>query len=110
MINYTTPTIRLIVEGKDITANDIRVTLEQGKTELTKKGTDLTVQAVTHGQVTDSEITFVLSQTESGAFDFNRSVSIQVNWITSDGVREATNIQTLPVMRNLLDEVIEYGN
>lgn len=110
MINYTTPTIQLTVEGVDITSDDIYVTLEQGSTELTKKGNDLTTQTVTHGQVTDTEITFMLTQTESASFDFSRSVSLQVNWITSGGVRSATDIKTIPVMRNLLDEVLEYGN
>ena len=110
MINYTTPTIQLTIEGKDISSHDIYATLEQGAVELTKTGNDLSVQTDTHGQITDTIITFVLTQLESASFDFTRSVSVQVNWISSSGVREATNIQTIPVMRNLLAEVIEYGN
>ena len=35
---------------------------------------------------------------------------IQVNFIDSDGVRDATNPVTISVMRNLLDKVIEYGD
>jgi hypothetical protein len=105
MINYTTPVIKLMVEGIDLTGYDVYVTLEQGQKELTKSGTDLIIQAVTVGQNTDTEIDFSLTQEESGSFDFNRTVSIQVNWISS-GVRSATDIKTIPVMRNLLDEVI----
>ena len=110
MINYTTPTIHLIVEGVDISSDEIYVTLEQGQTELTKTGTDLTVTAVTVGQNTDTDIVLVLSQEESASFNPCKNVMVQVNWISSAGVRDATEIKTINVMKNLLDEVIEYGN
>lgn len=110
MINYTTPTISLTVEGYDITAHDVYVSLEQGATELVKTGAALTMTAVTVQQQTDTNITFMLTQEESAAFNYNRAVSVQVNWITSGGVRSATEIKVIPVMRNLLDEVIQYGN
>ena len=110
MINYTTPSISLVVESVDLTGNDVYVTLEQGSHELTKTGSDLIITTDTHGQQTDTEIVFTLSQTESASFNINKSVSVQVNWITSSGVRDATEIKTIGVMRNLLDEVIEYGS
>lgn len=110
MINYTTPTISLTVEGVDITTNDVYVTLEQGNKELTKSGSDLTIAAETVGQTTNTNISFVLTQEESASFRFNSSVNVQVNWISSSGVRAATEIKNINVMRNLLDEVIEYGN
>lgn len=110
MINYTTPTITLTVEGVDISANDIYVSLEQGHIELTKSGSDLIVTTDTHGQVTDTVITFTLTQEESATFNFGKSVSVQVNYISAQGVRDATEIKTIGVMRNLLDEVIAYGN
>lgn len=110
MINYTTPTIPLTVEGVDLTGNDVYVSLEQGKTELTKTGADLVIETETQGQTTDTNITFTLTQTESAMFDFGKSVSIQVNYINSSGVRDATEIKTIRVMRNLLDEVIAYGD
>ena len=110
MIRFTTPTISLVVEGVDISDKDIRVTLEQGNVELTKKGADLTVSTTTHSQVTDTNISFMLSQTESAAFKMNVGCSLQVNWITSGGIRQATEIKSVPVMRNLLDEVIAYGD
>ena len=110
MINYTTPTISLTVEDVDLTGNDVYVSLEQGKTELTKTGTDLIIDTETQGQQTDTTITLTLSQTESASFDFGKSVSVQVNWINSSGVRDATEIKTIGVMRNLLDKVISYGN
>ena len=110
MINYTTPTISLVVEGVDISAHDIYVSLEQGGKELTKTGTDLTVTTTTVQQVTNTNISFTLTQLESASFDFNRNVNVQVNWITASNVRGATEIKNISVMRNLLDEVIEYGN
>ena len=110
MINYTTPTITLTVEGVDLTGKDIYVTLEQGAKELNKSGTALTVTTDTHDQITDTVIQFTLSQEESAAFRFNIAASVQVNWISSDGVRAATEIKTIGVMRNLLDRVVEYGN
>lgn len=110
MINYTTPTISLTVEGVDISSDDVYVTLEQGSHELTKSGTDLNITTDTHDQTTDTNITFVLTQSESASFRFNSAVGVQVNWISSSGVRAATEIKQISVMRNLLDEVIEYGN
>ena len=94
----------------DITDKEIYVTLEQGNIELSKTGSDLTATAVTVGQTTDTDITFVLSQEETGQFNLCKNVAIQVNWIGSNGVRAATEIKAIGVMANLLDEVIEYGN
>lgn len=109
MIRYTTPILPLEVEGIDLTANgDVYVTLEQGSLELTKKGADLTVSYDAESDL--STITFTLSQEETAAFNINRSVDVQVNFINSAGVRDATNIATVPVLRNLLDKVISYGD
>lgn len=106
MINYTTPTISLTVEDIDLTGKDVYVTLEQGSHQLTKKGNELAISV----EDTDTNITLTLTQEESGMFDYSRNVAIQVNWISSNGVRSATDIKKIDVMRNLLDEVIEYGN
>lgn len=106
MIKYTTPTISLTVEGVDITAHDIYVTLEQGTTELIKTGSDLIVST----DEGDTSIIFTLTQEESAMFDYNNRAAIQVNWITSAGVRSATEIKSIGVLRNLLDKVIAYGD
>lgn len=109
MINYTTPSITLEVEGADLTGNqDVYVTIVQGSIELTKKGTDLTV---TYDSTTEiSSIVFTLTQEESAQFAFSRSAQLQVNFINASGVRDATNIAQIDVLKNLLDEVIEYGS
>lgn len=106
MVNYTTPTISLIVEGVDITQHDIYVTIEQGKTELIKKGSDLIVSK--DGE--DTSIILTLTQEESAMFDYNNRAAVQVNWITSQGVRSATEIKTIRVLQNLLDKVVSYGD
>lgn len=110
MINYTTPTITLIVEGVDITNDDVYVSLKQGSIEITKTDADLTVNSETIGEITNTKIEFTLTQQESAAFSTKDVVSAQVNWINADGVRAATGITTLKVRRNLLDEVINYGD
>lgn len=110
MINYTTPTLSLTVEGVDLTPHNVYVSLEQGTHELHKSGNDLVVTTDTHGQTTDTIITLTLTQEESASFNVNKSVNVQVNFITADGVRDATEIKTISVMRNLLDEVIGYDH
>lgn len=110
MINYTTPTISLTVEGVDLSGMDVYVSLEQGQKELTKTGGSLIIEPIIGTGTTDTSIVFALTQEESASFDFGKSVSVQVNFINASGVRDATEIKAVPVMRNLLDEVIAYGN
>lgn len=106
MINYTTPTISLTVEEVDLTGTDVYVSLEQGNHELTKSGSDLIIST----DEGDTNIIFTLTQEESASFNFGKSVSVQVNWISQAGVRDATEIKSVGVMRNLLDKVISYGD
>lgn len=110
MIRYTTPTISLTVEKADLTGKDVYVSLEQGSMILTKSGSDLTVTVTTVDEQPMTTISFTMTQEESATFNENKSVSVQVNFISADGVRAATGIKTIKVMRNLLNEVIEYGD
>lgn len=110
MINYTTPTLYLTVEDVDITSNEVYVSLEQGKIELTKSGSDLTMTAETEQGQTNTYIEVLLTQEETAAFNWGRPCEVQVNWITASDVRAATYIVTIPVLRNLLDKVVHYGN
>ena len=105
MINYTTPTIDLTVKGIDLTPYDVYVTLEQVGKKLTKSGTDLEIETETVGQVTNTNISFELTQTESAMFSHKIGCDIQINYI-KDGVRKATETKTIDVMKNLLNEVI----
>lgn len=109
MIKYTTPVLGLTVENRDLTGNDIYVSLKQEETEATFSGSRLQVGTVTEDNRTDTTINILLTQEESAAYDFDKDVEVQVNWISAQGIRDATNIKYIPVMRNLLDTVIEYG-
>ena len=86
------------------------VSFEQGHTELTKTGTDLTITTSSRGTITDSNIVLVLTQEETAMFNLKQAVNIQVNWINASGVREATEMKRIGVFRNLLDKVIAYGD
>lgn len=109
MINYTTPSITLEVEGIDLTDNqDVYVTIVQGAVELTKKNEALTISYNSQTEV--STIVFSLTQEESASFQFARAAQLQVNFINASGVRDATNIASIDVLKNLLDEVIAYGS
>lgn len=110
MINYTTPTYPITVEDKDLTGQDVYVTFEQMGKKLTKSGADLTITTETHDQVTDTIITTTFTQEETAMFDPGTRVKLQVNFINSEGVRDATNKATIEVFSNLLDKVIAYGD
>ena len=100
MITYTTPTITLIAAGVLITDAEVYVTIAQGSKKLTK--TDATLEYTQ----SDTIVKVTLTQEETGAFEYDREVKVQVNWIT-DGVRAATKIERVDCFENLLDEVIE---
>ena len=106
MINFTTPTITITVENIDLTGEEVYVTLEQTGVELTKSGEDLSVSY----ESPDTTIVFTLTQEESAAFDYSKWAQVQVNFISSSGVRAATNIAQINVFKNLLDRVINYGD
>ena len=103
MIRYTTPTLQLIIEA-DLTGADVYATFRQACRELTKQNPTATVDE----GVTTLSIPF--TQEETADFADNLPVSVQVNWITPGGPRNATEIATFRTFANLLDEMIAYGN
>lgn len=109
MINYTNSVLALRVKNRDLTQMDNYVSLKQGTEVETFTGDRLIVETETEEGVTNTIIRVLLTQEESAAFDFDKDVEVQVNWISAQGIRDATNIKYIPVMRNLLDKVIEYG-
>lgn len=105
MIQYTTPTITFIVETLLYESDDIYVTFKQdGKEKLTKSSVDILDR-----DDKTTTISVLLTQEDTGSFDYEKTVEIQVNWVTSDGSRDATMPYKEPVFRNLLDEVKSYG-
>ena len=111
MIRFTTPALPLEIEGIDLTNNeDVYVSFTQGNNYFEKRNADLVITAETHGQVTTTSIIVLLSQEETGSLLANKNVDIQVNYINAQNLRDATEIASLGVGRNLKAEIIEYGN
>lgn len=106
MRRYTTPTLTLVVEGIDITACDVYVTLRQGKRLLTLTDPEMETEVVE--QRTDTKLTVTLTQEQTALFEAV-PVDVQVNYISSDGARDATEVKRVEVWPNLLQEVIAYG-
>lgn len=107
MKRFTTPTLKLGVP-LDITGSDIYVSIRQGANKLQKSGTAIVAVYDSADDVTELSVT--LAQDETAIFSVGSRVRLQVNWITPDGTRDATDIWSFEVTENLLNEVIEYGN
>lgn len=109
MINYTTPVLPIEVDGIDLTGDqDVYVSIEQGRVELEKTGSDLTISYDSQTHI--STILVMLTQTESASFSPSRKAYVQVNFINEAGVRGATDIAQIDVLMNLLDREIHYGD
>lgn len=104
MVSYTTPQITLLIEGIDLTGQDKDIYVSIGnKCLVTKSGED--VSAVLSGE--DTLVYVRLTQEESARL--LGLCKVQVNWINDQGIREATEIETIEVTPNMLQEVIRYG-
>ena len=103
MRRFTTPTVELTVEGVDLTDSDVYVTIWQKGRELTVEDADVTLDG--EGTV----IAFALTQEQSATFHAG-SAKVQVNWIGTDGHRNATTIEEMSVTQNLLNRVIEHDD
>lgn len=121
MRRYTTSTPSLIVEGVDISSYRVWVTFTQvipddvdSTVVNTLSQSDYKTISVTLNPTTktvsgnDTIISCALSQEQTGQFRPGR-VRAQINWMTSGGVRKATDIVFISSFDNLLDEVKTYG-
>lgn len=96
----TTPTFILTFaeQNLDLTqAANVYVTFETGNYSLTKTGEDLTVEA--------KRISVLLSQAETLRF-INKTVDIQANWTTENGLRAASEVKPYEISKQLLRKVI----
>lgn len=108
MIRYTTPTLILEVE-KDLTDVDVYVSLEQPR----GKQFDPIKIPSSAKELNDEGNTLLyltFTQEMTGSLKVGSQLKIQINWINSLGVREATDTRSISVTDNLLEEVISYGN
>lgn len=103
IIQYTSPSIPFVVDI-DLTDAQILVTFEQGDITLTKRASDVVVTEGTTSFIID------LEQAETAEFNIQKPVEVQINWIYINGKRGATEPRMFPVLKNLLDEVISYGD
>ena len=99
----TTPTIVIRVTGEDFDGATMYVTLEQNSVEVTKTGTDVIVTPSETGSV----VNIFLSQEETLEFS-KGTAKIQIRWIDSSGVAQASPIKTIQVDPILLEGVIDY--
>lgn len=105
MKRYTTPTITVTLQGIDLTGCDIYVTYKQGsKLTLTIWDVDYEFDG------TDSIISYTLSQEQTAMFKAGSSATIQINWVTPAGKRDATDEKPIAsIEENNLKQVLSYG-
>ena len=100
---YTTPTLKLLVEDADLTDCRVFVSLQQRGAEL-----DLEADSVAHDSP-DTIIRVRLTQAQTALFSEGR-VRVQVNWITPDGYRDATERRDVRWDGNLLEREVGYDD
>lgn len=107
MRKYTTPTLVVRIDGKNLEECDVYVTLAQGNRRLTYTNDDFeSVEADACGVTAK----ILLTQEQTASFSMSQEVSIQANVIDKTGHRAATDIMQIGIWKNLLEEVIEYEN
>ena len=106
MRRWTTTAQTITINGVDLRGCDIYVTYKQGSFV----GTDaVTVKNPSSERTETQTILFVaLSQLQSGGLTAGEC-ELQVNWVTQGGQRHATEIKTVNIGDNLLEEVLTYG-
>lgn len=107
MVRYTTPDLNLEVIGYDLTSGaNVKVTIRQ------KVGPNEAVATIANPTMTRTDagtlVTAKPTQAQTGEFVHGWAY-VQVNWITSNGTRLATELGTIEVVENLIDEVITYA-
>lgn len=105
VIRFTTPTLLLEVDG-DLSDMDVYVSLESKdyNADIPIDPEDISVDDA--GKTT---IHLDLTQEMTGTMPAGSLVKMQINWISSMGVREATSIKTMSITENLYGEVISFG-
>ena len=100
MVQATTPTFVLTLPNTvDLSiAQNIYFSIEQGLVKMMKTVTDLSVD----GQ----NVSVYFSQAETLQF-IEGNALIQLNWTYPDGSRACTFIKSIPVGKNLINEVLE---
>lgn len=103
MIRFTTPTHEHKVKGIDLTGCDVYVSYEQGLTSVDIKASDVSYDGE------DTTVTVPLTQLQTAKFRVGK-VTVQINWVYSDGKRNAVGTKEMEISRNLMQKVVEYGD
>ena len=103
MIRFTTPTHVHKVKGIDLTGCDVYVSYEQGLTSVDIKAQDLSYDGE------DTTVTVPLTQLQTSKFRVGK-VTVQINWVHSDGKRNAVGTKEMEISRNLMQKVVKYGD
>lgn len=100
MVQATTPTFILTLpQDVDLSlAHNVYFTITQGKLAVTKSGEDLSID--------ENEVSVFMPQEETVLFAAGQC-SLQLNWTYQNGERCCTNIVTVEVQKNLVNEVLE---
>lgn len=104
MRRYTTPTLELVVEGIDLTASDVYVTLSQQGTEVTTRADadDMSCDGA------DTTIVVAYTQEQTASLAEGRA-KVQVNWVDAESRRNATDVASVKVTGNLLGRTVGNG-
>ena len=103
MRRYTTPTITITVRGETFADSTIYVTLRQGSTLITKTNDDI-IKTV-DGE--NSTLYVLYSQEETGSLA-KGTAQIQIRWINSNGIADATRVKLVQIDPVLMEGVIFY--
>lgn len=103
MRRYTTPTIALLVEDRELFGTQMYVTIKQGSRTITVPYDEMTQEQTDTGVM----LTVDLTQLQTAGFDPGRA-QIQVNWLDADGLRGATEIAFITITDNLLTQTMAW--
>ena len=104
MRQYTDPTYTVLVEKVPIEPNaQIYISFAD---EMRRKLLTITDCRVIDGGEEGTYLEFDLTQEQTGMFTHHNCISVQVNWITSQNKRVATEIKKVPSLENLIKEVL----
>lgn len=94
LIRWTSPVLTLTVGGIDLSSADVRLTIEQGDTLVTK-----TCAATYDGK--KSTVTAEFTQAETAAFEVGIAYA-QINYVMA-GNRGATKAKAISILANLFE-------
>ena len=102
MRRWTTPTQRIVIHDVDLSNCDIYLTVNQGKNSVTFKSPIVSTSDA------DTILEFDLTQKDTSGFSVG-TATIQINWVTPNNKRFATDTATIKITKNLLEREVTYG-